>query len=42
MTEREARSEEAKKALGQDVLKKQNPNQQHNTKKEALGPNTER
>lgn len=42
MSEKEVRSEETKKALGQNALKNQNPNQQHNTKKEALGPNTKR
>lgn len=42
MSKKEVRSEETKKALGQYTLKKQNPNQQHNTKKESLGPNTKR
>ena len=42
MLEQESRSTETKKAKGQDTLKNQNPNQQHNTKKEALGPNTKR
>lgn len=42
MPEHELRSNETKKALGQDALKSQNPNHQHNTKKEALGPNTKR
>ncbi|WP_312938965.1 hypothetical protein [Oscillibacter sp.] len=30
------------KAEGQEKLKNQNPNQNHNTKKVALGPNTKR
>lgn len=42
MFKKEIRSDETKKALGQDTLKAQNPNQQHNSKKEALGPNTKR
>lgn len=30
------------KATGQATFKNQNPNQNHNTKKVALGPNTKR
>lgn len=29
-------------AAGKSQLKNHNPNRQHNTKKEALGPNTKR
>lgn len=29
-------------AQGNTTLKNQNPNQNHNTKKESLGPNTKR
>ena len=31
-----------KKAEGNKLLKNHNPNEQHNVKKEALGPNTRR
>lgn len=35
-------TEMVQKAQGQETLKNQNPNQNHNTKKESLGPNTKR
>lgn len=31
-----------REALGKRQLKNQNPNHQHNSKKEGLGPNTKR
>lgn len=34
--------ESVEKVDGKQQLKDQNPNQQHNIKKEALGPNTRR
>lgn len=34
--------EMVQKAQGQETFKSQNPNQNHNTKKESLGPNTKR
>ena len=33
---------EQEKAAGKAQLKNHNPNQEHNSKKEALGPNTKR
>lgn len=35
-------AEMVQKAQGQEELKNQNPNQNHNAKKVALGPNTKR
>ena len=42
MSEKEVRLEAAKKISGQELLKNENPNQHHNIKKQALGPNTKR
>lgn len=42
MPEAKNQDEQSKKAAGKDMLKNQNPNEQHNSKKEALGPNTKR
>ena len=39
MPEKKIRSDEIKRALGQEPLKNQNPNRHHNSRKEALGPN---
>lgn len=35
-------TQENKKAEGNKPMKNHNPNEQHNVKKEALGPNTRR
>ena len=36
------KNQENEKAKGNATLKNHNPNEQHNVKKEALGPNTRR
>ena len=42
MSEKEKNAKTANQTTGKELLKDQNPNQQHNVKKEALGPNTKR
>ena len=41
MPEKDQRNEQ-EKAAGKAQMKNHNPNQEHNSKKEALGPNTKR
>lgn len=40
--EKKAQAVAKKKPNAQSEFKNQNPNQNHNTKKESLGPNTKR
>ena len=42
MSDKEVRNQAGKNTSSQEKMKNQNPNQTHNVKKEALGPNTNR
>lgn len=42
MPEKEVRSKAVPPVSGQEMLKNESPNQHHNIKKQALGPNTKR